>query len=492
MSSTFATTAPRAGLAYQGLRGWLEQVQAIGELLHVNGAHWDVEMGAITQMLTEKSGRHRAGHPVRRHPRLPKGFRTLYGHFSSITRVALTLGLPLEHERKVDIVQRYHAAHAGPEDAAAALRQGRADPAERARRRRHRRAEIPGAAAPRADKARYIGTADCVMTQDPDAGWFNLGAYRAQVYDRKHGRLPDHRGQARPHPSRQVFRARPADEGGDPVRPGPAVVHAGVEPAAGGRASWTSPAACAASRSTWCAGPTPASRSRPMRDRHRRRDGARARCGRKARSANGWATTPTTPRPRPYVNVKTILYRNDPILCCAPQHKPVDETGLLKGIAGAAQIWRALDACGVPEMLGVWNHEAGPATRFTVDPDPPALSRPCAPGAAHRGRLPGRRLCRQVDRGGGRGHRRRRTRPGAVGDVHAVRSEHRHRPDPEGLGVQARSAVPARQFQQPHPDRRLHPLRHEARRARSRPWSTSARDLRAKLRAKFPHIFPPM
>ena len=70
--------------------------------------------------------------------------------------------------------------------------------------------------------------------------------------------------------------------------------------------------------------------------------------------------------PRPYVNVKTILYRNDPILCCAPQHKPVDETGLLKGIAGAAQIWRALDACGVPEVLGVWNHEAGPATRFTV------------------------------------------------------------------------------------------------------------------------------
>jgi len=70
--------------------------------------------------------------------------------------------------------------------------------------------------------------------------------------------------------------------------------------------------------------------------------------------------------PRPYVNVKTILYRNDPILTCAPQHKPVDETGLLKGIAGAAQIWRTLDACGIPDVLGVWNHEAGPATRFTA------------------------------------------------------------------------------------------------------------------------------
>ena len=39
---------------------------------------------------------------------------------------------------------------------------------------------------------------------------------------------------------------------------------------------------------------------------------------------------------------------------------------MLKGIAGAAQIWRALEACGIPDVLGVWNHEAGPATRFTA------------------------------------------------------------------------------------------------------------------------------
>jgi len=107
---------------------------------------------------------------------------------------------------------------------------------------------------------------------------------------------------------------------------------------------------------------------------------------------------------RPYVNVKTILYRNDPILTCAPQHKPVDETGLLKGIAGAAQIWRALEACGVPEVLGVWNHEAGPATRFTaiqIRQRYPGH----ASGAAHRLLVPGRRLRRQMDGRGRRGHR---------------------------------------------------------------------------------------
>src|SRR6201997_538237 len=92
-----------------GLRGWLTEVQRIGELLHVNGAHWDVEMGSITQMLTEKSNNTAPAILFDEVPGYPKGFRTLYGHFSSIRRVALTLGLPLRYERKVDIVQRYHA-----------------------------------------------------------------------------------------------------------------------------------------------------------------------------------------------------------------------------------------------------------------------------------------------------------------------------------------------------------------------------------------------
>src|ERR1700683_2802422 len=49
-----------------------------------------------------------------------------------------------------------------------------------------------------------------------------------------------------------------------------------------------------------------------------------------------------------------------------------------------------------------------------------------------------------------------------MGHVHTLRSEGRHRPRAKGLGLQTRSAFFARQLQQPYPDRRLHPLRHEA------------------------------
>src|SRR5262245_63500279 len=104
----FTETASDTNVQYRGLRDWLDKVQGMGELLCVNGAHWNTEMGSITQMLTEKSNGTAPAILFDDIPGYPKGFRTLYGHFSSIRRVALTLGLPLDYERKVDIVQRYH------------------------------------------------------------------------------------------------------------------------------------------------------------------------------------------------------------------------------------------------------------------------------------------------------------------------------------------------------------------------------------------------
>ena len=51
----FADTATQSHVHYRGLRDWLDKVQGMGELLCVNGADWNAEMGSITQMLTEKS-----------------------------------------------------------------------------------------------------------------------------------------------------------------------------------------------------------------------------------------------------------------------------------------------------------------------------------------------------------------------------------------------------------------------------------------------------
>jgi UbiD family decarboxylase len=318
--------------AYRGLRGWIDTVDRLGELKRVSGAHWDVEMGAVTHMLTEKSGGTAPAILFDDVPGYRKGFRTLYGQLSSVNRIALTLGLPLQHQRKVDAI----------------------DVLKFPVPRHHER-----------DKARFIGTADCVVTKDPDSGWYNLGAYRSQVYDGKtvgcqitegkHGRIHRDKYFARGEPMKVVILC-----GQDPLlfmlasSPLPEVSEYDIagglrgEPIDVVRGPYTDfpiPADCEIA----IEGETIPGETKP--------EGPFGEW-------MGYYSDDT--QERPFVQVKTISHRSDPILTCAPQHKPVDETGLLKGIAGAAQIWRALEACGIPDVLGVWNHEAGPATRFTA------------------------------------------------------------------------------------------------------------------------------
>src|SRR5205807_2523610 len=201
--------------AYRGLRQWLEQVEKMGELRRVSGAHWDTEMGAITHMLTEKSGGTAPSIQFDDIPGYPKGYRTLYGHFSTVRRVALTLGMPLENERDVDIVKAYYQR----------MRDLKPLPPRTVKDGPILQNVIEGEKCdvlrfpvPRhheADTSRFIGTADCVITQDPDAGWFNLGAYRSQVYDGrtigcqitegKHGRIHRDKYFARGQPMKVVI-----------------------------------------------------------------------------------------------------------------------------------------------------------------------------------------------------------------------------------------------------------------------------------------------
>ena len=77
MTSLVAEAPTQQTVAYRGLRGWLDEVSRMGELLHVNGADWDVEMGAITHMLTEKSSGTAPAILFDDIPGYAKGFRTL-------------------------------------------------------------------------------------------------------------------------------------------------------------------------------------------------------------------------------------------------------------------------------------------------------------------------------------------------------------------------------------------------------------------------------
>ena len=95
MDDVRGAAAANDQVTYRGLRDWIEKVDGLGELLRVDGADWDAEMGTITHMLTEKSRGNAPAILFDNIPGYPKGYRTLYGSLSSIRRVAMTLGLPI-------------------------------------------------------------------------------------------------------------------------------------------------------------------------------------------------------------------------------------------------------------------------------------------------------------------------------------------------------------------------------------------------------------
>src|SRR3954452_20753674 len=99
---------------YDGLRSFLAEIEKLGELKVIRDADWDLEIGALTETVSEM---------IDEPPALmfddikgyPKGFRVLSIPTASRVRMALALGLPPDTP-KMEIV-RYAAEkmkHAKP------------------------------------------------------------------------------------------------------------------------------------------------------------------------------------------------------------------------------------------------------------------------------------------------------------------------------------------------------------------------------------------
>ena len=71
------------------LRDFLAEVEAAGELKTVQGAHWDKEMGAVTEVLYREKVDKSPLLLFDNIPGYPKGFRTIYGMLGSPLRLSL-------------------------------------------------------------------------------------------------------------------------------------------------------------------------------------------------------------------------------------------------------------------------------------------------------------------------------------------------------------------------------------------------------------------
>jgi len=167
------------------LRGWMAKVEELGELKHVSGAHWDVELGGIAEINNRQRGPSLLFDDIADYP---SGYRVLTGTTGSATRLAATLALPtnLSDAQLVQMLRgkpqewENQSSEFPPEyvDTGPILENVKSGDEINL-------LEFPVPKWHELDGGRYIGTGSVVVTKDLDSDWINLGAYRMMVHDEK-------------------------------------------------------------------------------------------------------------------------------------------------------------------------------------------------------------------------------------------------------------------------------------------------------------------
>lgn len=167
-------------MQYRDLREWIDAVRPTGELREVRGASWEEDIGRVTEML-----HHTDDSPAVLFddiPGYPKGYRILVNANATRKRLALTLGLPLDIERRPLMDAFLTMTEEGRALPPKVVKDGpvfenvlRGDDIDVLK--------FPSPMWHPLDGGRYIGTGVVDVLRDPDSGWVNLGTYRVMVHD---------------------------------------------------------------------------------------------------------------------------------------------------------------------------------------------------------------------------------------------------------------------------------------------------------------------
>ena len=165
------------------LREFIEKCKELGEVQLVEGADWDLEIGAISQWQVDDPDS-----PLLMFDRIKgyePGYRVCSNMFRTRTREALALRLQLDAHSGVDLVRAWRQK----------VKQGITPIPPRTvdtgpvteNIQTGEEVDLYTFPVPKwheHDGGRYIGTGHVVVTKDLDDGWINLGTYRVQVHDK--------------------------------------------------------------------------------------------------------------------------------------------------------------------------------------------------------------------------------------------------------------------------------------------------------------------
>jgi 4-hydroxy-3-polyprenylbenzoate decarboxylase len=345
-----------SGAEYDDLRDFIARVEGLGALRRIDGADSEGEIGGITEVA--------AGLPEC--PALlfdaikgcPRGFRVFTNATVSPQRAALALGID-PALRPIEALKEWKGRRARlTMHPPAAAR----DALFLENSRSGKDVDVGLFPAPlwhKEDGGPFIGSGSIVVMRDPDTGWINASIYRVQVHGRDRVTIQfDHQGR------HGAIIARKYWERGEPCPvavvngPDPALFIAGFEYLPEGVSEYEFAGAIKGRPVEVAAGPR-TGLPLPARAEIILEGGV---------LPMSEASLPEGPfgeftgyyaaekRPAPVMRVEAMHWRNDPILLGSPPMKPPRfHFGLPFRAAG---IWDNLEASGVTDIVGAWQHVA--------------------------------------------------------------------------------------------------------------------------------------
>jgi len=336
---------------YEDLREFIAQVDALGSLRRIEGADPLYEIGGITEVA--------AGLPdcpavlFDSIKGFPRGFRVFTNATVSPQRAALALGID-PRLPQLEALKEWRTRRASLKMLApVVVKKG---PVLENSTKDVDVGRFPAPVWHKQDGGPYIGSGSIVVMRDPDSGWVNASIYRVQVHAKDRVTVQfDHQGR------HGAIIARKYRERGKPCPiavvngPDPSLFIAGFEYLPEGTSEYDFAGAIRGRPVEVVAGPHT---GLPIP----------ARSEIVFEGVLEESTLPEGPfgeftgyyaadkRPGPVMQVQAMHWRNDPILLGSPPMKPPRfHFGLPFRAAG---IWSNLEAAGVTDIVGAWQHVA--------------------------------------------------------------------------------------------------------------------------------------
>lgn len=356
-------------MSHKDLREWLELVEEKGELQKISGAHWDLEMSSIAEIIFRESKDPTPAVLFDDIPDYPKGFRVLFGHFVSPWKIALALNLSQDETERMALLHNWRKKARDIELIPPKFVKSGPVLENTLTGKDIDLLKFPIPRFHEFDTHRYIGTAVINIQRDPEEGWVNLGVYRNMVVNKdttafhavqqRHGSIIQQKYLA----DKKVM---------------PIAIACGEDPTL----YWATSRRCpwGVSEYDYAGGikgepieviegpysglPIPASAEIVIEGEVRPEEFVDE--GPFGEWHGYYANRGLKTVPEPIIHVKAIHYRNDPVLTCAQMAVPINDGDLPAAIHSSEVIWRQLETLGYPGIQGVWCHEIGHGCLFNV------------------------------------------------------------------------------------------------------------------------------